>query len=59
MRTYRIVDVLADHRVKRKESEKRSKYLDLVRELKKIWNMKVTVIPLVRGALGTVTRGLV
>ena len=29
------------------------------RELKKLWNMKVTLIPLVIGALGTVTKGLI
>ena len=34
------------------------KYLDLARELKKLWNMKVTIIPIVIGALGTVTKGL-
>ena len=28
-------------------------------ELKKLWNMKVRVIPIVIGALGTVTKGLV
>ena len=61
-RTCRIVDVavLADHRVKLKESEKTDKYLDLVRQLKKkLWNMKVTVIPIVIGALGTITKRLV
>ena len=51
--------VLADHRVKFKESEKKDKYLDLDRDLKKLWNMKVTVIPIVIGALGTVTEGLI
>ena len=37
-RTCRIVDfaVLADHRVKLKESEKKDKYLDLTKELKKL-----------------------
>ena len=34
----------ADDRVKVKESEKREKYLDLARELKELWNMKVTLI---------------
>ena len=34
------------------------KYLDIARELKKLWNMKVTFIPIVIGALGTVTKGL-
>ena len=60
-RTYRIVDfaVPANHWVKLKESGKRDKYLDLARELKKLWNMNVTVIPIVIGALGTVTKGLV
>ena len=50
--------VPANHWVKLKESEKRDKYLILVRELKKLWNMKVTFIPIVIGALGTVTEGL-
>ena len=42
-KTCRIVnfDVPADHRVKLKESEKRNNYLDLSRELKKLWNRKV------------------
>ena len=50
--------VLADHRIKLKECEKRDKYLDLARELKKLWNTKVTIIPVVIGAFGTVTKGL-
>ena len=27
-------------------------------ELKKIWNIKVTIVPIVIGAFGTVTKGL-
>ena len=46
------------HRIKLKESEKKDKYPDLARELKKLWNMKVTVIPIIIGALGTVTKGI-
>ena len=59
-RICKIVDfaVPADHRIKLKECEKRDKYLDLARELKKIWNMKVKIIPIVIGAFGTVTKGL-
>ena len=34
----------ANHRVKLKESEKKDKYLDLTRELKKMRNMKVTEV---------------
>ena len=33
-------------------------YLNLARELKKLWNMKVTIVPVVIGAFGTVTKGL-
>ena len=51
--------VTADHRLKLKESEKKDIYRDLARELKKLWNMKVTIIPIVIGALGTVIKGLV
>ena len=50
--------VPADYRIKLKECEKRDKNLDLARELKKLWNMKVTIIPIVIGAFGTVTKGL-
>ena len=60
MRTCKIVDfaVLADSRIKLKECEKKDKYLGLARELKKLWNMKVTIIPIVISAFGTVTKGL-
>ena len=50
--------VPADHWIKLKECEKRDEYLDLARELKKLWNMKVTIIPIVIGDFGTVTKGL-
>ena len=45
-------------RIKLKECEKKDKYLDLARELKKLWNMQVTIIPIVIGAFETVTKGL-
>ena len=41
-----------------KECEKKDKYLDLARELKKLWLMKVTIVPIVIGAFGTITKGL-
>ena len=50
--------ILADHRIKLKENEKKDNYLDLAWELEKLWNMKVTIIPIVNGAFGTVTKGL-
>ena len=59
-RTGKIGDfaVPADHRIKLEECEKKDKYLDLDKELKKLWNRQVTIIPIVTGAFGTVTKGL-
>ena len=59
-RTCKIVDfaVPADHRIKLKKCEKKDKYLDFARELKNLWNMQVTIIPIVIGAFGTETKGL-
>ena len=47
-----------DTRVDDKEVEKIEKYLDLARELKKVWNIKVIVVPLVVGVLGTPAKKL-
>ena len=60
MRTCKVIDfaVSADHRIKLKEYEKKDKYIDLGRELKKLWNMQVTIIRILFGAFGTVTKGL-
>ena len=41
-----------------KENEKRLKHLDLARELRTLWNRKVTVIPIITGALGTIPKDL-
>ena len=59
-RTCKIVDfaVPVDHRIKLKEWEKKDKYLDLARELKKLWNMQVTITPIVIGAFRKLTKGL-
>ena len=42
-----------------RESKKIDKYLDLDSELKMLWDMKVTVIPIVVRGLGTVSGDLV
>ena len=57
-RTCKIVDfaVPVDHKIKLKEYEKKDKYLDLAKGLKKLWNMRVIVIPIVIGAFGTVIK---
>ena len=48
----------ADHIINLKECENKDKYLDHDRELKKLWNMKVTSVPIVIGASVTITIGL-
>ena len=50
--------VPADHWINLKKCEKKNKYLDLARELKKLWNMKVMIVPIVIGTFGTITKGL-
>ena len=49
-----IIDFAVPHntRVDEKEKEKIQKYQDLSRELKKLWNKNMKVIPVIIGALG-------
>ena len=42
-----------DSRIEERKKDKMKGYNDLKRELKKIWDMAVKVIPVVVGALGT------
>ena len=53
-----IFAIRADQRKEIKENEKIDMYLDLAGELKKLWNMRVVVIPNVVGANGMVPKGL-
>ena len=41
-----------------KKRKRRDKYLDLAKELKKLWNIRQTMMPFVVGALGIVPKGL-
>ena len=50
--------VPSHHRVKLKKGEKRDKYLDVARKLKNLRNMKLTVIPIVFGALVMISKRL-
>ena len=43
-----------DNKVAKKEDENIDKYRDLAREVSKFWNVKVAIIPVAIGALGTV-----
>ena len=55
-----IVDIAVpgDHNVQQKELEKKTKYEDLRIEIARLWNKEVSVIPVVVGALGTLTANL-
>ena len=48
----------ADHKVKLKEVKRRISTSTLLEIEKKLWNMKVTFIPFIISALGTITKGL-
>ena len=50
--------VSVNHKGKEKKGERLEKYLELARQLKKLGNMKVTVIPIVVGVIGTVPKNL-
>ena len=59
-RTFYRVDfaLLKDHRMKMKKGEKLNKYVDFSRKLTKLWNTKVTVIPIAVGPLETIPESL-
>ena len=55
-RSCKIIDfaVPGDSTIEEKEKDKIEKYQDLGRELQKIWNVKVNIIPLIVGSLGII-----
>ena len=57
-RSCKIIDfaVPGDSRIEEKEKDKIEKYQDLGRELQKIWNVNVKIIPLVVGPLGAIPK---
>ena len=48
----------ADINVVQKEAEKKLKYKSLCVEIKRVWNLKCTIIPVIIGATAIVTRSL-
>ena len=46
------------HTVLQKEAEKCEKYQDLAREIQRIWKSRTKVVPVVVGALGSVSKKL-
>ena len=57
-RSCKIIDfaVPGDSRIEEKEKDKIEKYQELGRELQKIWNVKVKIIPFVVGSLGAIPK---
>ena len=59
-RSCKIIDfaVPGDSRIE-EEKDKIEEYQDLGRELQKIWNLKMKIIPLVVGSLGAISKQFV
>ena len=57
-RSYKIIDlaVPGDSKIEGKEKDKIEKYQDLGRELQKIWNVKMKIIPLAVGSFGAIPK---
>ena len=56
--TYMLIDVAisGDRNVTKKEAEKNLKYEDLTIEIQRMWNVKTKVIPVITGAIGTISK---
>ena len=57
-RTLIDVAILEDRNLVQKEAEKKLKYKSLCIEIQRMWNLKCTIIPVIIGAIGIVTRSL-
>ena len=57
-RSCKVIDfaVPGDSRIDEKENDEIEKHHDLGREMQKIWNVKVKIIPLVVGSLGVIPK---
>ena len=52
------VAILAERNVVQKEAEKKLKYKSLCIEIQRMWNLKRTILRVIIGAIGIVTRSL-
>jgi hypothetical protein len=50
------VAISADRNVVQKEAEKKLKHKSLCIDIQRMWNLKCTIIPIIIGAAGIVTR---
>ena len=53
-----IIVIPGDRNVIKKEAEKILKYKDLTIEIQRMWNVKTSVIPVIIGATGTISKSL-
>jgi len=55
-----LIDVAipADRNIAQKEAENKLKYNSLCIEMQRMWNLKCTIVPVITGAIGIVTRSL-
>ena len=55
-----LIDVACpmDHNIQSKEKEKLDHYQELKFELERLWNTKIEIVPIIIGALGSVTEKL-
>jgi len=55
-----LIDVAipGDRNVIKKRTEKVLKYKDFITEIQRMWNVKAKVIPVIRGATGTISKSL-
>jgi len=53
-----VIDVAisGDRNVIKKEAEKTLKYRDFTLEIQRMWNVKTKVIPVIKGATGTISK---
>ena len=52
------VAITGDRNVVKKEAEKILKYKELITEIHRMWNVKAKAIPVIIGAIGTVSESL-
>ena len=50
------VAISGDRNVIKKEAEKTLQYKDLTVEIQRVWNVKTKVIPVITGAIGTISK---
>jgi hypothetical protein len=50
------IAILGDRNVIKKEAEKILKYKDLIIEIRRMWNVKAKVMPVIIGGTGTISK---